>query len=384
MNIQENYYDILGIDRKSNEKEIKTAYRKLAIKYHPDKNNGDEERFKKIAEAYNTLSDKSKRAQYDICGFSEINLGDPMDIFNEIFNDFKPDAFSNLSDNIMNSFSGKASINIQTNSNLFNDSFNDKLNEAIPDMLNTFKNVISEKEDNSMKSVFMKTFINGVSSSFSNDNSIIKEDLIKENKKKMNTNKNNKTIDVKENDFNETIENNKDMSPGDIVIKKKYPLKDFYLNKNKRLKYTHFDIVDGVEKKVSNIINVPLYYKKEIRFENLGHKKKNFKKRGDITFIFDCLESDFKIHDYHLIYNKNINVSNLYDSFNFSLILPDDTELLIDSNDLYKTDLIIEKKNLGLPIPNDISRSNLYIKFNIIYPELSEDKIKQLKDIFKE
>lgn len=62
------YYSVLGVSEDADEKEIKTAYRKLALKYHPDKNPGDkqaEERFKNISEAYYTLGDKERRAKYD-------------------------------------------------------------------------------------------------------------------------------------------------------------------------------------------------------------------------------------------------------------------------------------------------------------------------------
>jgi len=67
------YYKILGIDRNASESEIKKAYRKLAMKYHPDRTKGDksaEEMFKKISEAYAVLSDKEKRKQYDTFGAS--------------------------------------------------------------------------------------------------------------------------------------------------------------------------------------------------------------------------------------------------------------------------------------------------------------------------
>lgn len=65
------YYKILGVQRTASEKEIKSAYRKLARKYHPDVNPGDkasEERFKDISEAYEVLSDKEKRSKYDQFG----------------------------------------------------------------------------------------------------------------------------------------------------------------------------------------------------------------------------------------------------------------------------------------------------------------------------
>ncbi len=67
------YYATLGVSKNADQSEIKKAYRKLAIKYHPDKNAGDkaaEEKFKKISEAYAVLSDKEKRQQYDTFGES--------------------------------------------------------------------------------------------------------------------------------------------------------------------------------------------------------------------------------------------------------------------------------------------------------------------------
>ena len=65
------YYKVLGIDKNATEKEIKKAYRKLAVKYHPDKNKGNkqaEEKFKEINEAYTVLSDPEKRKKYDQFG----------------------------------------------------------------------------------------------------------------------------------------------------------------------------------------------------------------------------------------------------------------------------------------------------------------------------
>lgn len=69
--MKEDFYDILGIDKSASAGEIKKAYRKMALKYHPDKNPGDteaEEKFKKAAEAYEVLSDADKKARYDQFG----------------------------------------------------------------------------------------------------------------------------------------------------------------------------------------------------------------------------------------------------------------------------------------------------------------------------
>ena len=72
------YYEVLGVDRGASADEIKKAYRKAALKYHPDKNPGDkeaEEKFKEAAEAYDVLSNPDKKARYDQFGHEGMNGG---------------------------------------------------------------------------------------------------------------------------------------------------------------------------------------------------------------------------------------------------------------------------------------------------------------------
>src|SRR5437868_1044910 len=91
------YYEVLGVGRSTSEEEIKRAYRKLAVKFHPDKNPNDlhaEEKFKELGEAYDVLMDADKRAAYDRFGHAAFAQGtaargggfhDPFDIFREVF-----------------------------------------------------------------------------------------------------------------------------------------------------------------------------------------------------------------------------------------------------------------------------------------------------------
>tara|TARA_A100001011_G_scaffold242245_1_gene250259 strand:+ start:741 stop:1850 length:1110 start_codon:yes stop_codon:yes gene_type:complete len=95
------YYEVLGVSRNATEKEIKQAYRKLAIKYHPDRNQGDkqaEDKFKEAAEAYEVLSNNDKKARYDQFGHQGMsgaggfgggmNMEDIFEQFGDIFSGF--------------------------------------------------------------------------------------------------------------------------------------------------------------------------------------------------------------------------------------------------------------------------------------------------------
>jgi molecular chaperone DnaJ len=94
--VTRDHYEILGVDRKASSTEIKTAYRRLALRYHPDRNAGDkmaEERFKEVSRAYAILGEADKRAHYDRFGTADLPFADDADVgkvtdfFDAIFGD---------------------------------------------------------------------------------------------------------------------------------------------------------------------------------------------------------------------------------------------------------------------------------------------------------
>ena len=97
------YYEVLGVSRNASSDELKKAYRKVAMKHHPDRNSGDknsEEKFKEASEAFEVLGDKEKRSRYDQFGHAAEGMGSGMggfgaaggsgfgDVFGDIFSEF--------------------------------------------------------------------------------------------------------------------------------------------------------------------------------------------------------------------------------------------------------------------------------------------------------
>src|SRR5476649_2091503 len=108
---QRDYYEILEVTREETGDGIKKSYRRLAVKYHPDKNPGDktaEDKFKELSHAYEILSDAQKRAAYDQYGHAAFDprararggstgdFHDPFDIFREVFGGAGGSIFENM------------------------------------------------------------------------------------------------------------------------------------------------------------------------------------------------------------------------------------------------------------------------------------------------
>ena len=111
---QKDYYKILDVNKNSTQQEIKKSYRKLSMKYHPDKNNGEDSKMKEITEAYSILGDINKKKEYDLSK----NLPNPEDIINMFFNNG-----ANIGEFNMPTNSDAFSFFSNLNSNMFNNNF---------------------------------------------------------------------------------------------------------------------------------------------------------------------------------------------------------------------------------------------------------------------
>lgn len=111
MNSRQDYYDLLGVPRSATTDEVRSAYRKLALKYHPDRNPGDKEaerKFKEISEAYDVLSDQEKRRLYDLGGHAGLRGQATRDFQNAPFENIFATFAEIFGDGMMNDFFGVA------------------------------------------------------------------------------------------------------------------------------------------------------------------------------------------------------------------------------------------------------------------------------------
>lgn len=357
------YYKILNVDKNADDETIKKSYKKLALQYHPDKNQGDEEaseKFKIIAEAYGVLGNKDKRNQYDNFGNVDDILNgneDPFSVFNEIFkshiNNFMNMKYENDIDlgNIFSNMSGMPEKsfpfgNVHVRVHTFtNDIYND--NRRIDEEEYT-------EDEEHIKNNFGNIFSN----------------LFKNKNKKPNIEEKVKTITKTKIIYNK---------PESIIYNINVSFSDIYNMKKKKIIIKRIRKKNGDYLEKKKKIEIPIYGR-EIILECEGHEVKDYKEKGDIIInIFNENNDNFKrINEYDILTYKDITISDLYNesSLEYDLILPNGEILKVKCDNLLLNKYLIQKIiHKGLPYEEDniLKSGNLYIYYIIKFPHSIED-----------
>ncbi len=370
MSKRKNYYEILNLESTASSSDIKKAYHKLALQYHPDKNpNNPEalEKFKEIGEAYAVLSDEQKRRTYDMTGGTEdddfFGMGeniDPFHIFNSIFQNHV-NQFMNMhyEKNVdLNHLFGKiGGANIP-----FGASFpNVKIQvHTIPistsnlseDDLMFIQKEYGEGEDWEEDE---DDFPRGIPSFFSN--------ILKRGKKKK----------EKREKKSKQIEKEKEIivreKPEEIRFHVKVSLKDILQESTKTIQYERMRKKNHEYILRKRKIEIPIYGK-EILLEGDGHEEPDCKEKGDVFIQIEMKpEPNFRrIHDYDLctIYPFYISQNNI--SYH-SIILPNEEEIYFYIDKMERMNEVIGKViGKGIPYMDEEGvkkRGDLYIYLKI-------------------
>ena len=344
--MSKNYYDILNVSKDASEDEIKKSYRKLAVKWHPDKNkDGKEEaesKFKEISEAYQVLSDENKRKIYDNHGEEGIKQHDSM---NNSEGGGMHQNFQSPDDIFKMFFGNRSPFN-----NHFEQNVQNRVKKTDPKIINiplTLKEFyIGTKKKVSLK---LKNICSGCSG-----NGGLNAELCH---------------GCSGNGF---IIQNKMLGPGFIQRfqslcnickgnKKTFKLICNMCNSNKISIYEK-DFIINIEPGSEN--------EERIIYEEMGDHLPN-EKKGDVIFI---LKEEDKNKNYirignDLIYNHSILLADSLTGLSFNINFIDNSKINIKEDNIIKQNAYSLVKNKGMPIKQQKnSYGDLYIVYNIIYP----------------
>ena len=412
-----NYYQILDIDKNASYIEIRKRYLVLALKYHPDRNRHlpdkeyleNENKFKVLTQAFNTLSDPVKRTTYD--NLLETNENNPEQSTNSSF--FSSISYSNLLGVIYNFLNiNKITPTEQTYQNLqdiiinFKKFSTDKQNQR--DFTPKHTENITKQTENIPKHTenITKQTENKKEENQNNDNIVARI----EKKIEMNQLKQNQAKDkqLKE-DENKNLIYNVNVSLSDIyneVMKElnvarlrycQHCLGRGYLGCGSNMSLCH--ICNGLMKKVDKKVFPIDIRERQLIFKNEGNQSERTKndmdnladtsdditdKMNDISDLVININSRpdpvfERIDDYDLSINYDISFLELYTDAIIQFTHLDGKQYNLQYHNLGPQKTKISLSNLGLPIGGTGGRGNLYVKLNIILPELSDFDINQLK-----
>jgi DnaJ homolog subfamily A member 2 len=326
-------YDNLGVSKTATDIEIKKAYRKLAMKYHPDKCNGDKEsesKFKNISHSYDILKDKSKRENYDRFGEEGIKGmgggGDPFDIFNSFFRG-GGSPFGN-----MGGFSRKRRAK-------------DRVEEINIDLEDIYNN-ITKRIDIKQRVICLQCIGSGAE----NPSDIISCDKCGGKGKVM------RIVQIGPGMIQQTMSNCEECNGQGKIIKVKCSecKGNKIINKNKTI---NLPIQKGVKQG------------EKIRVPDLAHHNPDCEEQGDLILIINIVKHDrFSRKGNDLIYDKNILLSEALCGIKFIISHLDGREILFKYEDIINPEQEYCVREEGLSI-DDFNSGDMIINFKIIYPE---------------
>ena len=346
------YYDLLEINRDSSLDDIKKAYKKLALKYHPDRNPNNkesEEKFKNISVAYQVLSDENKRKSYDTFGTAdEIPLpNSAMDVFNEIFQSQMHSLFGNnvnISENFMSPEIGGIKISLHSFTTGNKEDMTDTLKNTIKNLNNNINNVFNKKKEKEHIPEY--------------------KPRIKQNTKKI--------IYLK--------------SPPDLVFNIDASLEDIYIGKSKSIKVERYRKKNKKPEIEIKKVKIPLYGR-SIRLENQGNELEGYIEPGALVInIIDKKNENFtRINEGDLMYKHKITLKDVYTGFVFDINHLNNSKLTIKCNkkSLLESDNFIQKiKKKGLPYyceeTEKVIKADLFIRYII---DLPVEYFKELEEV---
>ena len=339
-NTDTKFYDILDITKDASDKDIKKAYKKKALKYHPDRNLENKKeaeiKFKEISKAYQILSDSKKRNLYDTYGENAVddnaNSGtSPFDVFETMFKG--------------NSFGG---MGMGMPFDMFGGGVNRHgSNNRGPDKKEVFK-------------ITLKDMMLGAEKIFKYDRQIIIENIDNDN-------------DILCTECNGKGKVVKIVRSGPGMISQSITK---CLKCNGFGKDVEFKLINEEIKLV-----IPKGSKKGdiLKFEGLADEVPNVNCQGDLIIIFDIIETNvLQRHKNDLVYLKSILLSEALCGLEFIFNHPNGDNILIKNNNIIKPDEVKVIKGLGFPSKNLYKVGDLIIKFTIIFPEQIDDKVQKL------
>ena len=368
---KKNYYEILGVDNNCDINEIKKAYKKLALKYHPDKNNGDKEselKFQEVAEAYAVLNDPNKRKMYDLTGEADdfqFNMGedfDPFSLFNNIFKSHM-DSFANMKyeknfdlGEILGNMNGfqipvkgvRVSVHTFPSEDMFDNNMFIK-QENIQDIFN--KENIEEENIPNLENLLSSFGLKTPLSPFELFGSVKKSNSVK------------KTV--------KTDNNTKFKSKAPLIEKNlKITFEELYGKKLKKVKIKVTRNRNGKFVQKDKILKIPLI-NKSVLFENEGNEVKG-SSIGDIriNIVLEKRLDLIRIGEYNLLYFKEIELSDIYKNINFDIRISDSLVIKVKSMPLISNQYLSNLqviKNKGIQHPE--GGGDLFIFYKIKLPK---------------